>query len=135
MEEDITNPFWWTGRLNTSNRNLFKDHESPDLLEKAYNPFMCNRNFSMFAETLMYAQEMNMAPHLDKKLQAELFLNSLRPAKRFAKWPKKSKGDGDLAVVMEYFGYGVKKAQAALAILTPQQITDIKDQMVKGGDK
>lgn len=132
--DDISNPFTWINSIN-SRKNLFETSDAnPEALEKAYNPFMTNRGLSYYPDTILYANEMNQAAHLDKKLQYSYLLNSIRPGKRFSKWAKK-KENGDLEVVMEYFGYGPKKAAQALSVLTQEQITDIKEQMRKGGTK
>lgn len=86
----------------------------------------------MFPDTIMYANEMNRTAHVDKRLQFSYLISSIRPSKRFSKWPKK-KSDVDLEVVMEYFGYNPSKAQQALSALTKAQIENMKEQLVKGG--
>jgi len=76
--------------------------------------------------------EINQLPHLDKKLQFDFFLNSLRPRKRFSPWAKATKLE-NLEYVKEYYGYNNEKAKAALDILDDEQISAIKQRTNKGG--
>ena len=69
---------------------------------------------------------------MDKKLQYDFYINSLRKKKRFAPWLKKGKVD-DIEAVKKYYGYNNEKAQQALRILTKEQIKYIKDKLNTGG--
>lgn len=100
--------------------------------EKEYNAFMINRGLSYFPDTLLYCNEMNMLAHVDKKLQYQYLINTIRPRKRFSKWAKR-KEDANLQMVMEHFGYSIDKAQSALSILSPDDLDKIKQKMNKGG--
>ena len=75
---------------------------------------------------------MNSRPHVEKKLQFQFLINTIRSRKRFNKWIKPEKID-DLEMVKEYYGYSTEKARQALSILTPEQITMIKQKLKKGG--
>ena len=100
--------------------------------EKKYPPFVVNRCISPFLDTIMLVNEMNRLHHLDKKLQFDFLLNSLRPRKRFTPWMKAKKLD-NLQYVKEYYGYNNEKAKAALDILNDDQISAIKKKLYKGG--
>jgi hypothetical protein len=103
--------------------------------EKDYKPFLVNRSLSYHVDCIMYANEMNMNPNLDGKLQYQYLLNTIRPMKRkFQPWQKTS-AVKDLECVKEYFGYSNEKAKEALRILTDEQITLIKEKLEKGGVK
>ena len=93
---------------------------------------MVNKALSYFPDTMLYANEMNRNSHIDSKLQFHFFLNSIRPAKRFAKWVKKHE-DNDLTAIMEYYGFGPEKAKSALSILSSDQLITIKQKLEKGG--
>jgi hypothetical protein len=69
--------------------------------------------------------------HTDNKLQYYYLLNSIRPKKRFAKWVKKQE-DNDLDAVMRCYGYSRTKAEAALTLLSPVQLEQIKKRLNKG---
>jgi hypothetical protein len=103
-----------------------------DLTEKGYKPYLSNRSLSYFQDSILYANEMNIRPHLDSKPQYEYLLNSLRKRKRYAKWKKQSP-DATVEMIMEYFGYGRAKAEQALRVLTDEQLTMIEVALDKGG--
>ena len=122
------NPFEFVNAINTTKQDLLSD----PILERLYSPYMVNKALSYFPDTMLYANEMNRNSHIDSKLQFHFFLNSIRPAKRFAKWVKKQ-NDNDLTAVMEYYGYSPEKAKSALSILSSDQVITIKQKLEKGG--
>ena len=100
--------------------------------EKKYPPFIVNKCLSPFPDTIQLVNEMNQLPHLDKKLQFDFLINSLRPRKRYAPWMKAKKLK-NLEYVKEFYGYNNEKAKVALDILDDEQISAIKQKMRKGG--
>jgi hypothetical protein len=100
--------------------------------EKKYPPFIVNKCVYPFQDTIMLVNEINQLPHLDKKLQFDFLLNSIRSRKRFTPWLKANKLD-NLEDVKEYYGYSNEKAKHALDILTDEQIATIKKKLNKGG--
>ena len=100
--------------------------------EKKYPPFIVNRCLSPFPDTILLVNEMNLLPHLDKKLQFDFLINSLRPRKRYEPWMKAKKLE-NLEYVKEFYGYSNVKAKAALDILSEEQISAIKQKLNKGG--
>ena len=101
--------------------------------QKDYVPFVVNRALSYHMDCILYANEMNLNPGLDKDMQYQYLLNSVRPLKRkFQPW-QKSKTISDLECVKEYFGYSNNKAKDALRILSEDQLVEIRDRTNKGG--
>ena len=100
--------------------------------EKKYAPYIINKCLAPFPDTIHLVNEMNLHNHLDKKLQFDFLLNSLRTRKRFTPWLKASKLN-NLEYVKEYYGYNNEKAKSALKILNDEQIKAIKDSLNKGG--
>ena len=100
--------------------------------EKNYPSYVINKCMSHHLDTIMFANEMNMNPILGNRLQYDFFINIVRSRRRFSPWGKKQKID-DLELVKRYYGYSYEKAKQALEILTPQQITFIKDKLNIGG--
>ena len=114
-----------------SKKNVFEN--DPDL--KDYNPFIINRALSFHADCIPYVEEMNRLHFLDKDMQYQYLLNTIRPMKRkFAPW-QKAQVEKDIECVKEYFGYSNKKAREAMRILTNEQIDEIKRKTDKGGVK
>ena len=107
------------------------EDEDP-LWEKNYPPFVINKCMSQHIDTVMYANEMNQYPNLDKKLQYDFFINTVRSRKRFSPWGKKEKVK-DIELVKEFYGYSTRESLAqALQILTENQLIVIKDKLNSG---
>jgi len=121
----------WLKSINQSKVNIMDEH--PDS-KKDYAPYIINRCLSGTIDTLMYANEMNLYHALDKKLQYDFFINSLRTKKRYSAWLRKE-NIKDLEVVKSYYGYSNEKAKQALSILTKEQLTFIKSKLETGGAK
>jgi len=116
--------------INQNKKNIIID----DATEKAYPPFIVNKCLAAFHDTVLFANEMNMYPHLDKKLQYDFFINSINPRKRFSPWAKKTKVEY-LDAIKEYYGYNDDKALQALRILSKDQLEHIKQLVDKGGKR
>ena len=119
----------WLNSINFTKQNLIE--EDPDAISK-YPPYIVNRCLSGHLDTVMFANEMNKFPNLDKDLQYHFFLNTLRKKKRFSPWLRKDKVT-DLEIIKQYYGYSNEKALSALKILTPDQINFIKQRLDIGG--
>ena len=119
--------------LNAINhtKERLMDTEDEDW-ERKYPPFIVNKCLSGFQDTLMLVNEINQYSHLDKKLQFDFLINSIRPRKRFTPWVKAEKLD-DLEYVKEFYGYNNEKARVALSILNDEHIATIKRKLNKGG--
>ena len=100
--------------------------------EKKYPSFIINKCLAPFPDTVMLVNEINQLHHLDKKLQFDFLINSLRPRKRYTPWMKAKKLK-NLEYVKEYYGYNNEKARNALDILNDEQISAIKTKLNKGG--
>ena len=107
------------------------DYEDEDCAKK-YPPFIVNKCVAPFPDTVMLVNEINQLHHLDKKLQFDFLINSLRPRKRYTPWLKAKKLE-NLQYVKEYYGYNNEKAKEALDILNDEQISAIKTRLNKGG--
>ena len=108
-----------------------RDDYPEDVVEDIYNEFLINRTLSYHADCLVYANEMNRRHQLDKWLQFQFYLNSLRPRKRFAKWEKANKVD-DLDTVKLAYEYNNRKALQVIDLLSDEQINELKKDR-KGG--
>ena len=118
--------------INHTKKNLM---DSDDVMwEKKYPAFMVNKVLSGFSDTIMLTNEMNRNHFLDKDMQFQFLLNSIRSKKRFTPFLRASKIK-DIECVKEYYGYSNEKAKTALDILTKEQLKLIKDSLYKGGTK
>ena len=128
----MSNTWDYINAINYTKQDLMTGTENDELAEKGYVPYMTNKSLSYFPDTIMYAQEMNRNHHIDNKLQFHYLINSVRPKKRFSKWAKRQE-DNDLEAVKLYYGYNNAKGEAALSLLSSDQINIIKKRLDKGG--
>lgn len=117
--------------LNSINQTkedlLFKDPR----LEKEYVPFVINKCFSYFPDTIFYANRMNQMASLDKKMQYDYYLHSIPKRKRFSKWVK-SEENKDIEVVKQVFGYSESRAREVIDIVPMEKLREL---VQKGGQK
>ena len=123
-------PFDYLNSINFTKQDIMMD----DQAEKGYAPFMVNRGLSYFPDTVAFANEMNRYHHLDNRLQFDFLINITRKRKRFSKWAK-AQTESDIESVKEYYGYSNTKARQALTLLSPEQLTIIKNKVNKGGKR
>ena len=122
-------PFDYLNAVLQNKKQLIVD----EITEKDYSPFMVNRGLSYHKDCIMYANEMNTRHFVDKKLQFDFLLNTVRSQKRpFAKWVKSEKSE-DLACIKQVFGFSDSKAIEALRLLSKEQIQKLKEQTDIGG--
>lgn len=110
-------------------KNVFQaEHEYKD-----YQPYIVNRALSFHQDCVPYVNEINVFNGVDKDMQYQYLLNTIRPMKRkFQPW-QKSEVDKNIECVKEYFGYSNEKAKEALRIINDEQIAYIKAKTNKGG--
>ena len=119
----------WLYTINQSKKNLMD--QDPEL-ESSYPSWIINKCLSSFTDTVLFANEMNMNWHIDKRLQYDFFINSLRPRKRFSPWSKKESVDY-LEDIKEYYGYSYTKALEVIRILPKSDLEKIRKLLHKGG--
>jgi hypothetical protein len=122
-------PFEYANQILQGKKQLIVDEAT----EAEYVPFMVNRALSYHKDCVLYANEMNRRHQLDKKLQNDFLLNTIRAKKRpFNKWVKPEKSD-DIACIKSFYGFSDAKARDALRLLTDKQIQELKEKTDKGG--
>jgi len=122
-------PFDFINAIMQSKKNLIVDEEA----EKEYVPFIINRGLSYHRDCVLYANEMNRHHFIDKKLQHDFLINSIRSKKRpFVKWAKPEKSD-DLECIKTVYEFSESKAREAARILSKEQIQQLKEKTHTGG--
>ena len=100
--------------------------------ESLYVNFLVAKAFGHFSDTVLIAQEVNERPLLSKEQHHDFLFNTVRPKKRFSKWPKKLEND-TVQLVQNYFNYSERKAIDALRILTEEDLKIIREKSNRGG--
>lgn len=126
----VQSPFDYLKTINDTKRDVMTTSED----EEVYNPFLINRTLSYFSDTVGMANEMNMFPHLDNRLQYGFLINIIRKRKRFSPWMKPSEEE-DVNAVKEFYGCNNERAREFMSILTKEQIEILKKKVDKGGRK
>jgi len=122
-------PFDFVNDILQTKKNLIVD----DHTESLYNPFLINRSLSYHYDCLMYANEVNRRHHIDKKMQNDFLINTIRPQKRkFSKWIKTEKND-DIECLKLFYGFSEVKAREVLNLLSDEDIRKIKEMTDIGG--
>ena len=125
----MSNPFDYVKEILQGKKQLIVD----ELTEKDYNPFLTNRSLSYHKDCVMFANEMNRRHFVDKKLQNDFLLNTVRSQKRpFAKWVKSEKSE-NIECIKTVYGFSDTKAREALSLLSKEQIQELKEQTKIGG--
>ena len=121
--------FDYVNQIMYGKQNIIVDEQS----EKDYVPFLTNRSLSYHYDCVLLANEMNRRHFLDKKLQNDFLLNSVRSKKRpYVKWAKSEKQD-DIEYIKKVYGYSDQKALDALRLLNEEQIQQLKEKTDIGG--
>ena len=121
------NPFEFINSISYKKNNLLKEQYS----EKDYPSFLVNKGLSLYADTILYANEINRRPWIDNKLAYDFYLNSIRPRKRYSNWFKKTK-DEDLELLKVYYKCSESKALEYLKVLSETQLEKLRERLIKG---
>jgi hypothetical protein len=110
------------------NDDLIDDFNSSD-----YVPYVINKIFSYFPETILLSNEMNKNWHLDKKIQYKYYVNGVRKGKRYSPWLKIENNE-DVDLVSKYYGVSKRIAREYLKILSASELENIRN-ILKTGEK
>lgn len=124
-EKKPLTPFDFITAAGQTKVNLFEVEEN----EKLYIPFMVNKGFSYFPDSILHANEMNSHADLPKNAQFLYYKETLRSAKRFSKWSKLDKND-DLDIIKKIYQCNNEVAKQYIRILTENQLENLRERMI-----
>ena len=103
--------------------------------EKEYSPFLTNRFYSFFQDTVFFANEVNRYNGLEKRDQFDFYYHLLPKKKRFTKWEKKSKDDELVSLIQEYHGCSHREALIMLPLIrmNNELVLSMKNDLKRGG--
>ena len=125
-------PFDFMNAASFSKKNLIGESDNPELTEKEYNPYIVNRGFTYFEDTILHANEMNQRHELFPGAQFEYYRSVLRKRKRFSKWHKAEKNN-DLDAIQQVYECNRTVAKMYLKVLTEEQLKSVHEKLVIGG--
>lgn len=131
MPQDLT-PFDFIKSASHSKKDLIRESDYPEQIEKQYNAYIVNRGFSYFEDTILHANEMNMRAHLFNDAQYRYYLGVLRSRNRFSKWHKAEK-NADLDAIQEVYSVNRTVAKMYLKTLSKEDLKRVHEKLQKGG--
>lgn len=129
----MSNPFDYVKDIQRGKKDIIRNSENPEKAEGFYNPFIVNRALSFYPDSILYANEMNRRPELDKLLQFDYLINTIRSMKREHSWIKKPEEDADVEMLSQFLMVNHSRAREYLKILNTHQLNDIRRRTNKGG--
>jgi len=99
-----------------------------------YNPFIVNRIFANFPDTVIQANQMNMRPGLEKRMQYKYMCTAIRKKSRYSPWLKNVVED-DVTLVKTYFNVSTRKAKEMMPLISDKILNEIRNELDKGGRK
>jgi hypothetical protein len=140
MADKLT-PFDFIKSINEHKPNLLKECKayegeemvSPDTPSKQYVPFIINRGFSQFNDTVLLVNELNIRHQLPAKMQYDFLRSAIRPRKRFSKWAKKMKDPTDLQTIQEAYNYSKEKAENVYSLFSKDDLKKLRKRLDRGG--
>ena len=129
--KDLT-PFDFMNAASFSKEDLIRNSDIPENTEKMYTPYVVNRGFTNFEDTILHANEMNMRHGLFDAAQFDYYKAVLRKRKRFSKWPKADK-DINLDAIQKVYECNRTVAKQYLKVLNKEQLETIHDKINEGG--
>jgi hypothetical protein len=126
-----SSPFTFINSINAKD-DLTKTTEGTKLVEKEYSPWLTNRAFSLYEDTIHYANAMNQHHGLESIMQYQFFINIVKKRKRYSKWFK-YKAEAEVEAISEYYQCSLKRAKEIVSVLTDDQRKEIIKRIEKGG--
>lgn len=118
-----TSPFEFTKSIDSKSEQLPIDD---------YNAFIVNRALSFGADTVLFANEMNINANIPKEWQYDFLYYGIPKKKRYNKWIKFDPIE-NLDMIQEYYNVSFQKALEYSKILNKEQIDILKTRLNKGG--
>lgn len=115
------NPFDFVKSINQDKNDLIR---KGGYNEKDYIPYIINKNFSLFVDTLFDANQMNINNSLDNQKQFDYYRESVKRKKRFISWPKNNKNE-ELLLLSNKLSISINKAKEILRTLSKENIDNI----------
>lgn len=117
----------------TNSINKEKDKDLIDNYNQAdYPPWVVNRIYSLFPDTVFVANTINQFSFLEKRIAYKYYLYSVRAGKRFAPWLKHEISE-DIQLIKEAFGVSTVKAKEMRNVLSDGDIDELRRYLDEGG--
>ena len=129
--EEVSNKprYDWRFENNISNGKELIDIENNEF---KYTQRAMNSHFSYFRDTVFYANQMNLHPHIDNKMHYDYLFYSIRKHKSRFKQKKNAELEQQIeekkelfSLIQSVYKYNVQKTKDALRLLSEKQLNII----------
>ncbi len=102
-----------------------KEYPEDPSVKTGYIPYMGNKYFSFFIDSIMHANIMNQMNFLDKDIQYDYYFSAIRKNKRYSKWHKFSATD-DCKLISKHFSVSSKRAGDMISLLSEDYLEELR---------
>lgn len=112
-------PFDFVKSINDTKKDLIREgtHKEND-----YNPFITNKNFSLYLDTVFDANYMNKDSGLSNMMQFDFYRLNIKRRKRYVEWPKNIIND-NILLLSKHFNLSINKTKEIIRVI-PKEIIE-----------
>jgi hypothetical protein len=92
--------------------------------ESSYSPWIINKFYSFFPESVIHAANMTEFSGLDNKMQYDYYYHSMKRGNKFTKWMKDEVAD-DVKVISDHYKVNFVRAKEMIS-LSPSIVDEVK---------
>ena len=124
-------PFEFVNAINGNKENLF---ETKGYADSDYNPFIVNRQFSYFPDTIFIANEANRLNNTPSRSLFDFYRFMVDPRKRYAKWGKPVKHE-NIEILMKTYDISLNKALDIVDLFSKEELKKLSEICYGGKQK
>jgi hypothetical protein len=106
--------------INVNKKNIIRNSE--DKKYPLYSVLKCLNGI----DTLLLVNELNLRTGIEPAVAYDYLISIIPRKTRYNKWIK-TQTNPDIDLIMEFYSYSRDKAVISLELLTPQQLTEIRN--------
>lgn len=113
-------------------KNISAEKDPVDDVGSEYDAYIVNKAFSLYPDTILAANEMNMRPDIPNKRHYDYLHSITRKKKRYTPWPKNNFSE-DEKLISKIYKYNQHKTKQVMKLLSEKQINMLKEMYDEGG--
>jgi len=113
-------------------KNISTENDPVEETGSEYDAYIINKAFSLYPDTILFSNEMNMRPEIPNSRHYSYLFNSVRKRKRFTPWPKNNSSE-DEKLVSKIYKYNQHKTKQVMKLLSEEQLDMLKEMYDEGG--
>ena len=106
--------------------NTGKSRDELDRVRRRdYSPYLINKALSYFPDTILQANQMNLASFIDIQAQYDYLFYAVRKRKRYSKWYK-GHTSNMISILRDVLGCSQREAEVYLSMLSKEDVKKLK---------